>query len=283
MCLRNSGFPLDARRYAQQGIAEAEAAGVDPPPPEPYFTLAWDALSAGDNERAVELARTGAALAAFNGEDKTGLAIRFTGLQALMFVDLDAATAEWSELAEIAERLGVSTFLASAVFTRALIAFIAGDRAECERWLAQAEELEGGGVLQVQIAASVMRALLDLDERPADAMIHLRTGIEIAERYAVSPHQVANAYEATAAIWLDEGNIQRAAVLMAAAEALREAIGAGGDRLFADRREHIRTNLATAIPEPEHLALTNIGRAMSRDEVRRFALSEYEPTGELSA
>jgi predicted ATPase/class 3 adenylate cyclase len=276
--LMNSGFPLDACRCASSAIAEAEAANLEPPP-EPYYALTWDARSAGRNEEAVAFARAGAALSTSGASLWLSVVIRMQGCSALVHLDVDAALAESVELCELADRLGVPTFSAAALFGRAFVLGLSGDRSECERFLTQAAELAQGNVLHVQISVSVLRGLLDVEDRPADAMVSLREGIELGERHAVMPDVLANAYEAVAAIWLDRGDAARAAVLMAAVEGVRDAIGARGDRWFAERRERIRLRLTATIPPHEFEDLAARGRAMSRDEIRRFALGE-DPEGD---
>ncbi len=273
--LMNSGFPIDAHRYSTRAIAEAEAAGVDAPP-EPYYALTWSARSAGRNEEAVELARTGAALATGDADLWIQLVVRMQGSSALAFIDIDAAAAETIELSAIADRLDVPVFRAAAAYGRGHVAALAGDREECERHLTQAADLARGTVLHIQINVALLRGLLDVEEHPADAMVALRDAIEIGERHAVMPDILANAYEAVAAIWLDEGHPDRAAVLMAAVDGMRQAIGAEGDQWCADRRERVRAVLAETFPPHELAAFATRGRAMSRDDIRRFALGEYE-------
>ncbi len=97
---------------------------------------------------------------------------------------------------------------------------------------------------------SLLRGLLDVEDRPDHAMGALRDAIELGERHAVMPDILANAYEAVAAIWLDDGDVERAAVLMAAVEGVREAIGAVGDQWCADRRERVRSRCRHRSPRP---------------------------------
>ena len=283
--LMNSGFPHDACRFARQAIAEAEAAGVEPPP-GPYYALTWEARSRGQVEEAVELARVGVERSESHPwslvAQLMGLAIRMQGASALLHLDIGAADAESMEMVEVADRFGVPTFQAAAAYNCAQVAAVAGDRAECERHLARAGELARGNNLHVQISVLILRGLLDAEERPDDAMIPLAEAIELGEHHAVMPDQLALAYEAVAAIWFDDGRIHPAAVLMAAIAHLREAIGAGGDRLFAERRERVRSTLAAEIAAPEHDDLVARGRALTRDEIRRFALGELDPLGDGS-
>jgi predicted ATPase/class 3 adenylate cyclase len=272
--LMNSGFPLDARRCALRAITEAEKSGVDAPP-EPYYALAWSARSAGQNEEAVELARTGASLATSDADLWVQLVVRMQGCTALAFVDVDAAVVEAVELSAIADQLGVPVFRAAAAYGRGYVAAIAGNRAECERHLDQAADLAKGTVLHVQISVALLRGLLDVETRPKDAMVALCAAIEIGERHAVMPDILANAYEAVAAINLDEGHTDRAAVLMAAVEGMRQVIGAEGDAWCAERRQRVRAALATTLSASDYEALAARGRALSRDDMRRFALGEH--------
>ena len=274
--LMNSGFPLDACRHARGAIAEADAAGVQPPP-EPFYALTWDARSAGRNEEAVELAHKGAALATGDADLWIALVIRMQGCSALMFLDLDAAVAETADFFQIAERLDVPTFVAAAAFARGNVLAHAGDRTGCERYLSQAAEIARGNVLHVLISVSILRGILDVDDRPDDALVSLCEAIDLGERHAVMPDQLADAYEAVAAIWFHEHHADRAAVLMAAVEEIRDAIGARGDQFGAKRREQVRSALIATIPPDELDALAAKGRAMSRDEIRRFSVGEYDP------
>ncbi len=125
--------------------------------------------------------------------------------------------------------------------------------------------------------------MLDADDRPDDAIASLRDAIELGERHAVMPDILANAYEAVAAIWLAADRVEDAAVLMGAVDDVRDAVGAHQDRFGAERRERVRTTLIATIPQPELEALASRGRAMSRDEVRRFALGHHDPVAVVVA
>jgi hypothetical protein len=154
---------------------------------------------------------------------------------------------------------------------------IAGRRSECELQLERAAELARGTVLHVQISVALLRGTLDADDDPDAAMASLRDAIELGERHAVMPDILANAYEAVAAIWIADGRTVDAAILMGAVDRIRAAVGAHRDRFGAERREHVRSTLDTSISPTEFDALAARGRALSRDELRRFALGEYDP------
>jgi hypothetical protein len=192
----------------------------------------------------------------------------------LSVIDADAAIADASELCEIADGLGIPVWQASAAFGLGQALALAGDRAAAERHLDRAAELARGTVIHVQISVSLLRGMLDADERPDAAMASLRDAIDVGERHAVMPDILANAYEAVAAIWLDEGRLEDAAVLLGAVDEVRAVIGAHGDHFGAERRARVRSAIAAALSPPALDALTSRGRAMTRDEVRRFALGE---------
>ncbi len=279
--LWNSGFPRDGSRYSRLAIAEAETAGVTPPP-DPYYALVWEARAAGRNEESIALAHTGAALAVDSDNPWMGLVIRMQGCSARCFVDVDAAIAEANELIEIADQLEVPVFRAAAEFALGQALALAGRRAECDTHLDRAAEMARGAVLHVQISVSMLRGMLDAEDRPEDAMASLREAIELGERHAVMPDILANAYEAVAAIWLAAGRVEDAAVLMGAVDDVRDAVGAHQDRFGAERRERVRATLIATISQPELEVLASRGRAMSRDEVRRFALGHHDPLAAIA-
>jgi predicted ATPase/class 3 adenylate cyclase len=274
--LWNSGFPVDGSRYARLAIAEAETEQVAPPP-DPYYALVWEARAGGRNEEAVELARIGAELAAGTTNPWIGLVIRFQGCGALCFLDIDAAITEAAELVEIADGLEVPVFRAAAEYGLGQALALAGRRRECELHLERAAELARGTVLHVQISVALLRGMLDADSDPRAAMASLRDAIELGERHAVMPDILANAYEAVAAIWIADGRTVDAAVLMGAVDRVRAAVGAHRDRFGAERREHVRATIDASLSPTEIDALAARGRALSRDELRRFALGEYDP------
>ena len=220
------------------------------PPPDPYYALVWEARAAGRNEESIALAHTGAALAVDSDNPWMGLVIRMQGCSARCFVDVDAAIAEANELIEIADRLEVPVFRAAAEFALGQALALAGRRAECDTHLDRAAEMARGAVLHVQISVSMLRGMLDAEDRPEDAMASLREAIELGERHAVMPDILANAYEAVAAIWLAAGRVEDAAVLMGAVDDVRDAVGAHQDRFGAERRERVRATLITTISRP---------------------------------
>jgi predicted ATPase/class 3 adenylate cyclase len=271
--LWNSGYPLDGTRFARTAIEEATREGVTPPP-DPYYALTWEARAAGRNEDAVAFARTGESLAADSPEPWIALSIRMQGNSALVFLDVDAAVADATEICALADDRGIPVFRAAAAFTLAQALVMAGDRTGCDRLLGRASELARGTVIHVEISVALLRGMLDADDDPEVAMASLREAIELGERHAVMPDILAGAYEAVAAIRLDEGRIEDAAVLMGAVDAVRDAIGAQGDHLGADRRARVRSSLVDRLVPAELDALATQGRSMTRDEARRFALGE---------
>lgn len=274
--LMNSGFPVDACRYATRAIAEADAAGHDVPP-EPYYALSWNARMAGRYQESVDLARTGMALAERSGVPWIGVVIRMQCIPALAVVDPEAAVADATTTVGLAEELGVPTFLAAAEFGLGEALTHAGRRAEAEMHLAKSVELARGNVLHIEISASVVRGILDADGDPDAALAQLRHAIDLGERHAVMPEMLATAYEAVAVIWLDAGRVEDAAILVGAVDGLRAAVGAPGDLLAEVGRARLQPALAASLSPRDDAELRARGRAMSRDEMRRFALDEYDP------
>ena len=136
-----------------------------------------------------------------------------------------------------------------------------------------------GTVLHVQISVSLLRGMLDADDRPEDAMASLRDAIEArgAPRgHARHPGQRLRSGRRDLA---RRRRTADAAVLLGAVDVVRSAVGALQDRFGAERRERVRSTLIATIPEPELETLSSRGRAMSRDEVRRFALRHVDPLG----
>jgi class 3 adenylate cyclase len=83
-----------------------------------------------------------------------------------------------------------------------------------------------------------------------------------------------DAYETVAWIWVEPGRDADAARLMGAVAAVRDAIGASGDLWGAARREAVRSALTDRLTPADLEHLTDEGRAMSRDDMRRFVLEE---------
>ncbi len=269
--LENCGFPLDAARFAEDAIAQAQRVGVEPPA-EPYYTLAWRARSDGRPEEAVEIAQRGLALAADGTSAWLGLVIRSQRCAALADIDPEAAAQEADDMAALAERIGVPTFLAASVYGQAWARALSGRRAEAEPLFTKAAETAEGNSLHVQISVMLARGLLDVDDDPGRAIESLRRAIDQGETYGVMQDVLANAYESIAWIWVGRGRDVDAARLMGAVAAVREAIGASGDRWGAPRREAVRTTLAERLAPEELHRLTAEGRVMSRDDMRRFAV-----------
>jgi len=274
--LWNSGFPIDGSRYARRAIDEADAADVMPPP-DPYYALVWEARSAGRNEEAVALVRTGAELATNAANPWMGLVIRMQGCGALSYLDAAAGVAEAAELVALADQLEVPVFQAAAEFALGHALAFAGRRGDCELHLDRADELARGTVLHIPISTALLRGTLLADDDPAAAMRWLREAIDLGERHAVMPDILASAYEAVAAIWIAEDRMAAAAVLMGAVDHVRAAIGADQDPFGVDRREHVRSTLAAALSPTELDSFAARGRGLTHDELRRFVVGEYDP------
>ena len=275
----NSGFPLDADRLARQAIDEADRAGL-PPPPEPYYALpSWFARMMGSLQEAVDLARVGAARATEPDQQWMALVIRTQGASALLLIDRDAAAAEFDELREIADRLGVPVLGAAVAWGRLAAAADEGDLEGCERLLDRAEELATGTALHVRINCRLFRGLLVVETEPERAQALLGEALDLGDRYAVMPEMMAMGYDAVAALWLAEGRAEDAAILVAAADGLRDSIGAAAlqrDWLGGVLDRSLLSSPLVVDPR-ERDELTALGRAMSRDEIRRRALGEYDP------
>ncbi|HXY95125.1 MAG TPA: adenylate/guanylate cyclase domain-containing protein [Acidimicrobiia bacterium] len=269
--LENCGFPLDAARFADRAIALAERAGVDPPA-EPFYSLAWRARSDGRPEEAIALAQRGAELATKSASAWLNLVIRSQGCSALVEIDPQAGILEAADLGALADETGVPTFVAATSFGYGWALALGGRRDEAEPWFARATERAQGNSIHVEVSVLLSRGLLAVDDDQEVALDLLRRAIDQGEAHGVLQDVLANAYEAVAWIWIQDGRAEDAAVLMGAVGAVRDAIGASGDRWGAARRDAVRTSLTERFNAAELDRLLARGRVLSRDEMRRFAL-----------
>lgn len=276
--LINSGFPTDAVRHGHAAVAEADAAGLDPPP-DPYFALAWEARMRGALDESLALAERGRDLARSAGQPWNELVIRMQGQSVLAYLDIDAALAEASELVAFADELGVPVFQAAARFGQATACAKAGDREACERALADAADLAKGTAIHIQMVTLLLTGLLQIGDGDPGAMETLLQAIEVGERHAVMPEELATAYDGVASLWLGRGRADDAAILFAAANGMRESVGAGADPFWAEVRTSVHDELDVRLALGDRSRLAALGRGMSRDEIRRFALGEYDPRG----
>ena len=139
-------------------------------------------------------------------------------------------------------------------------------------------------MLHIEVEVSLYRGLLAVEDHPERALQSLREAIDAAETYAMMPDPVLTSYEGVADIWLDGGRVREAAVLTAAVDQVREVIQVSGqlDPLGAPRRERVHAALREQLGERELEVLSARGRALTRDEMRRFVLDEMDPLDALS-
>jgi predicted ATPase/class 3 adenylate cyclase len=273
--LASASNTVDACRLAYRAVDEAGAAGIDPPP-EAYFGLTWHMTSNGRAEEAYELARVGVALAEQKHMLTTGLLIRAVGLGALIELDPVAAVRETADYAVLTAQLGIPTFIAGALYDQGLALAQVGDRAAAEQYFDQALEQARDIVLQIEIAVMLQQGLLATSEDPERALGWLHNAIDGAERYAVNPDMLLDSYEGVADIWLAEGRIRETMVLIGGVDQLREIIEVSGERKGAPRRERVHRGLREQLSEQEVQVLSARGRALTRDEMRRFVLGELD-------
>ena len=274
--LVNCSSTIEGCRMALQAIDEAVAAGLDPPP-EPYFALTWHARADGRPEEAIELMRTGVALAERRADHWVGPLIRICGLGAVVEVDPEAGLREAEALSNLIGRIDVPTFASTALFSRGDALARLGDLDGADEYFEASLEAARGTVLHMEIGVVLTRGLLAIDHDPERALELLQEAIDRSERLGVMADRASDCYEAVADVWLARGRIREAAVLIAAVDQLREVIQVRGGLTGAPRQERIHAVVRDLLDPHELQVLSARGRSLTRDEMRRFALDQLDP------
>jgi predicted ATPase/class 3 adenylate cyclase len=237
------------------------------------------AMEQGDNQKATALFEQSLGLYRELG-DKRGIARALAGLAMVALDHAEHGRAEtlYTEVLGLAREIGATDIMASILNNLGETARMRGDYDAARKQYEEALPIsgEGGPHLTSTILSNLgMVALVQGDLATARRCFEesLPMGVKLGYRTGI-----AGALEGLAELAVREGQLERAARLLGACEAMREAINVPVSP--ADLAEHDRamTALRDALGGRRLAASSSEGRAMTQDQAIAFALSGLDQT-----
>jgi tetratricopeptide (TPR) repeat protein len=237
-----------------------------------YQSLGLLSWATGDYERALENADEGLRLFRLSGDDEqVASSLRLLGSVHLTMGNFNPASAVLQECLALFERLGAKRSVAHANNDLGILARIRGDLEQAKAF--HTASLEGFRRLNAHQAAGyalVELALLALTEKDfASALATIDESLTIF-RDVKDRAGIVKCLECRAAIELQEP--YRAAMLLGAAQSLRESIQNPIEPYLRGWRESIAITASEALGTKEYDVAYSEGASRSLDEIVRFCL-----------
>jgi predicted ATPase/DNA-binding CsgD family transcriptional regulator len=259
------GYLAEGRQWVERALALPDAA-TSPDLLEVVRTGSWLASYQGDAERAMELGERALALARQSG-DRVAIVQALKSLGGAWFHrgDTDRAGAYWEEarLEVEAGDLDVQSLLPGILVNLAVLAIYAREFDRADAYLRRALEFRGdGGDRLKEAIISMHYADMAIDRKDdATAITHARNALTIAHDLKHTLGIVAS-LATVAVIATGRGYADRAARVLAAADAAREEAGFALGSLGTDQLRGILTRLRDNLDAAAFDAAWDAGRAM---------------------
>jgi predicted ATPase/DNA-binding CsgD family transcriptional regulator len=268
------GYLDEGRRWLEAALANGEA--PESARARPLGRAAWIAWEQGDYERSVALSEECVALSRKLG-DATGVAFALyaLGMAELNRNELGRARVLLEEAATLERASGDTADVARVLAVLGLVAVVEHDYQRAialhEEGLAVARRTEDDLAIGLSLRMGALAYSGRGDHQRANALCE--EGLERSRRQRVL-HQVGHHLHVAAVLAGSQGQAVRSARLWGAAEALREAIGAG---LVPVERHYYGPYITAArsqLDEPSWSAAWAEGRTMTPERAIEYALDQ---------